>query len=78
MSPLIRNYAVCINPTALRQAKIVCNFGLSKCNRVNFAIFVSGTLCVNNTFLRNSSTTSIPYSFLSGSVNLSRLCRAGY
>ena len=24
-----------INPTALRKAKIVCNFGLSECNRVN-------------------------------------------
>ena len=23
------------NPTALRKAKIVCNFGLSECNRVN-------------------------------------------
>ena len=23
-----------INPTALRKAKIVCNFGLSECNRV--------------------------------------------
>ena len=24
----------CFNPTALRKAKIVCNFGLSECNRV--------------------------------------------
>ena len=24
-----------INPIALRKAKIVCNFGLSECNRVN-------------------------------------------
>ena len=24
-----------INPTALRKAKIVCNFGLAECNRVN-------------------------------------------
>ena len=24
-----------INPIALRKAKIVCNFGLSKCNRLN-------------------------------------------
>ena len=24
-----------LNPTALRKAKIVCNFGLSECNRVN-------------------------------------------
>ena len=24
-----------LNPIALRKAKIVCNFGLSKCNRVN-------------------------------------------
>ena len=23
------------NPTALRKAKILCNFGLSECNRVN-------------------------------------------
>ena len=23
-----------VNPTALRKAKIVCNFGLSECNRV--------------------------------------------
>ena len=27
-----------INPTALRKAKIVRNFGLSECNRVNFAV----------------------------------------
>ena len=25
------------NPIALRKAKIVCNFGLSECNRVNVA-----------------------------------------
>ena len=24
------------NPIALRKAKIVCNFGLSECNRVNY------------------------------------------
>ena len=24
------------NPVALRKAKIVCNFGLSECNRVKF------------------------------------------
>ena len=24
----------CLNPTVLRKAKIVCNFGLSECNRV--------------------------------------------
>ena len=28
-----------LNPIALRKAKIVCNFGLSECNRVNFGIF---------------------------------------
>ena len=29
-----------VNPIALRKAKIVCNFGLSECNRVK----VNGTL----------------------------------
>ena len=27
------------NPIALRKAKIVCNFGLSECNRVNTNLF---------------------------------------
>ena len=32
------------NPIARRKAKIVCNFGLPECNRVNFGIFtVLGT-----------------------------------
>ena len=40
------------NPVALRKAKIVCNFGLSECNRLKLphwmqtvAITVSFTLC---------------------------------
>ena len=28
-----------INPIALRKAKIVCNFGLSECNRVNCSLY---------------------------------------
>ena len=31
---LIRSNTVCLNPTALRKTKIICNFGLSKCSRV--------------------------------------------
>ena len=27
-------YGAYLNPVALRKAKIVCNFGLSECNRV--------------------------------------------
>ena len=40
------------NPIALRKAKIVCNFGLSKCNRVNTSVvfqirfFVSAAKCL--------------------------------
>ena len=38
MNGLIRIYAVCkfnyFNPISLRKAKIVHNFGLSECNRV--------------------------------------------
>ena len=30
-----------INPIALRKAKIVCNFGLSECNRVKISWFSS-------------------------------------
>ena len=30
-----------LNPIALRKAKIVCNFGLSECNRVNFIFLKS-------------------------------------
>ena len=29
------------NPIALREAKIVCNFGLSECNRVNTLLLMS-------------------------------------
>ena len=32
------------NPIALRKAKIVCNFGLSECNRVNFLVGMLGSL----------------------------------
>ena len=28
-----------LNPIALRKTKIVCNFGLSECNRVNLLSF---------------------------------------
>ena len=31
-----------VNPIALRKAKIVCNFGLSECNRVNDRLVVTG------------------------------------
>ena len=34
MSPLLLCQCEYFNPTALRKAKIVYNFGLSKCNRV--------------------------------------------
>ena len=27
-----------VNPIALRKAKVVCNFGLSECNRVNYLL----------------------------------------
>ena len=30
--------SILFNPIALRKAKIVCNFGLSECNRVNRSI----------------------------------------
>ena len=38
---------VLFNPIALRNAKIVCNFGLSECNRVNVVSkhFYSTSLC---------------------------------
>ena len=29
-----------VNPIALRKANIVCNFGLSECNRVNITLFL--------------------------------------
>ena len=29
-------YLVGVNPIALRKAKIVCNFGISECNRVKY------------------------------------------
>ena len=34
----LKIHQVLINPTALRKAKIVYNFGLSECNRVKVAI----------------------------------------
>ena len=34
MEEQCRDIADSINPIALRKAKIVCNFGLSECNRV--------------------------------------------
>ena len=34
-------YGYCVNSIALRKAKIVYNFGLSECNRVNQRITVS-------------------------------------
>ena len=30
---------ICFNPVALRQAKIVSNFGLSECNRVKVNVY---------------------------------------
>ena len=39
---------ICINPTALRQAKIVYNFGLSKYNRVKMAENVDIHSCTSN------------------------------
>ena len=35
-----------LNPIAPRKAKIVCNFGLSECNRVN--IDFTANTCTNN------------------------------
>ena len=37
------NISIHLNPTALRKAKIVYNFGLSECNRVNYRNFLSAT-----------------------------------
>ena len=31
-------FVILIDPIALRKAKIVCNLGLSECNRVNFLV----------------------------------------
>ena len=40
-----------INPTALRKAKIVYNFGLSECNRVKTQIVTSQLILVNECLL---------------------------
>ena len=37
-------YMSMVNPIALRKAKIVCNFGLSECNRVNQHYYKGGQL----------------------------------
>ena len=34
MNTVVFQIRVLVNPIALRKAKIVCNFGLSECNRV--------------------------------------------
>ena len=38
MNHLFRWQADALNPIALRKAKIVCNFGLSECNRVKLIV----------------------------------------
>ena len=40
-------FGFCLNPIALRKAKIVCNFGLSECNRVTV---------INNRNLQDAKT----------------------
>ena len=37
---------MCLNTTALRKAKLVCNFGLSECNMVKHVTHVSAELTV--------------------------------
>ena len=36
------------NPIAFRKAKIVCNFGLSECHRVNIALSLQCCACVGH------------------------------
>ena len=40
-----------VDPIALKKAKIVCNFGLSECNRVKPQITHSLTACLPLTFI---------------------------
>ena len=53
-----------LNPTALRKAKIVCNFGLSECNRVKLKL-VDNHMQLNNfiahlQYLNQSSKSKEP------------------
>ena len=55
-------FSVCINPIALRKAKIVYNFGLSECNRVK----------MNGYTFRGSSCAIIYFAFLLSGDQLSK------
>ena len=44
-----------LNPIALRKAKIVYNFGLSECNRVNLFSCIDTSLQLSTTFAKGNN-----------------------